>query len=1005
MRRRTATTRITLQAHALPETAENTELNYRTCVTTSRQDTATTVRLLSIVTLAFIVIGVGLRLLSILPPIISGPIVGIVVVVMLVRAYFRFLKEMPSGIELLLALIALVVCVLFAFVNYAPTMRAAYGLIFGTAVALTALFSHLATMQVCAFMAVNERIRLKTVRRWQWYLSLWNASKSPRGCPELTHYRLSYPFLVTAFLVGYGVVVKTEENGNAGYAATFGVLGFLGCLFAMRLVIPDLGGAPRPTFVETVKGTWRALKTFVCYNRHHVEAAGLFRFPLRALRPPLARDLFLGLTLAFLTTAFVGVSVSSPTVFIEQHWPAAKQPEAKPQAKPEPPKVAYKLTTTEEEFSRTLPADQQKQYFEAKQREHEAAQVDSQREAQGQARVETIRDMGVVLLMSLFGPSTVLFTVLWFTSGQLLNRFYEALEAPDAYEVRPEPTEEELKEGKRGTTPWDNRVERIRSSNDNLEREHLYLGSSIEGDFPVLLHQNLLYRHAHILGDTGSRKTSIGIAPVLTQLIARENCSVIIFDLKGDPALFNAAREEATVAGLPFRWFTNIVGESSYVFNPLAQSHLHRLTTDQLTQGILQALELEHGEGYGRGHFTALNDVVLGACLRKHRQDTHSFKKLHGFLSSRDNYRNISKDDEDWRQTRQLVNLLDKMAHLGPMNVTAESMKDRPRVIEQQIDMPDVLRTPQVIYFYLSSTLDPRTVSPIAKLAMFALLAAAEFRKQVEPRCFVFIDEFQRVISEAMTIFFEQARSKGLHFILANQTISQLNSKGVDITGVIDSCTGFKQSFRVSDQENLKRIIETSGEALYHSVAWTRVVNDAFNEQTPHLLSLAHALRNHRDDTLVNVSEQVASRMERNTVIETSAHPLSSFVKFDEGSGYTQYAGYWTTVLNEYHISKALYDFLEGKRLPPVDAETIAVPGDPPEGYPEVNQFKEGPIPIRSDASEDFDSDLKKRLNAAAESHNGQQGPQLLPRPPQPKPKQNPPKQKGPTAPQEKHDQ
>ena len=215
-----------------------------------------------------------------------------------------------------------------------------------------------------------------------------------------------------------------------------------------------------------------------------------------------------------------GFPFSSPTVFIEQHWPAAKQPEAKPQAKPEPPKVAYKLSSTEEEFSRTLPADQQKQYFEAKQREHEAAQVDSQPEAQGNARVETIRDMGVVLLMSLFGPSTVLFTVLWFTSGQLLNRFDEALEAPDAYEVRPEPTQEELKEGKRGTTPWDNRVERIRSSSDNLEREHLYLGSSIEGDFPVLLHQNLLYRHAHILGDTGSRKTSIGIAPVLTQLIA-----------------------------------------------------------------------------------------------------------------------------------------------------------------------------------------------------------------------------------------------------------------------------------------------------------------------------------------------------------------------------------------------------------------------------------------------------------------------------------------------------
>lgn len=996
MRRRAATSRITLQAAALPKSAENTELNYRTCITTPAQDTATTVRLVSIATLFFIVIGFGLRLLTILPVIVSGPIVAVLAVAFLVLAYVRFLKEMPSGIELLLALIALVVCVLFAFVNYAPRMQTAYAWIFGPAVFITALFSHFLTMQVCAFMAVNERIRLKTVRRWQWYLSLWNASKSPRWCPELTHFRFSYPFLVAAFIVGYYVVVKAEKNGNAGYAATFGVLGFLGCLFAIRLLLPDLGGAPR-TPIASAKATWRALTTFVCYNRHGVQAAGLFRFPTRALRPPLARDLFLGLTLAFLTTALVGVSVSSPSVFIEQHWPAAKQPESKPgenpQPKPEPPKVVYKLSRTEEEFSRTLPEDRRAAYIAAKQREHEASQANSQREAEGQAKVETVKATGVVLLMCLIGPFAVLFTVLWFTSGQLLNRFYEALEAPEAYEVRPEPTEKELKEGKRGTTPWDNRIERIRSSNDALERQHLYLGSSIEGDFPVLLHQNLLYRHAHILGDTGSRKTSIGIAPVLTQLIARENCSVVIFDMKGDRALFNAARDEAAVAGLPFKWFTNIVGKSSYVFNPLAQSHLHRLTTDQLTQGILQALELEHGEGYGRGHFTALNDVVLGTYLRNHRHDVHSFKELCGYVASRNAYRNISDSDEDWRHTRQLVNLVDKIAHLGPMNETAVTMKARPRVIEAQIDMPDVLRTPQVIYFYLSSSLDPRTVSPIAKLAMFALLAAAEFREQVEPRCFIFIDEFQRVISEAMTIFFEQARSKGIHFILANQTITQLNSKGVDITGVIDSCTGFKQSFRVSDQENLKRIIENSGEALYHSVAWTRVVNDAYNEQTPHLLSLAHALRRHPNEVSVNVSEQVAPRMERNTVIETSAHPFSSFVKFDEGSGYTQYAGFWTTVLSEYHISKPLYDYFEGTPLPPVNDETVEVPGDPREGYPDVNKFKDGSIPtIRSDATEDFEPDLAKRLNdAAAESHNGPQKPSS--------------QKKGPSAHQEKHEQ
>lgn len=476
-----------------------------------------------------------------------------------------------------------------------------------------------------------------------------------------------------AFVLGFGVLIQTEKTDRGSYAAMFGVFGFLVSLLGLRLLLPGLEGGSWARFVETGKATWRALTTFVCYNRHQVEAAGLFRFPTKALRPPLVRDLFLGLTLAFLTTALVGVSVSSPSVFIEQYWPAPKEAEAKSKPKPET-KPEFKLTPTEEQFFRTLPADQQSQYFEAKKREHETVETDSRKEEESRTTRNAITATEAVLVLCCFGPFAVLFTVMWFTGGQLEYRVYLALEAPDAYELPPEPTkDEEFKKGKRGVTPWDNRIDRMRCSSDELETEHLYLGSSIEGDFPALLHQNLLYRHAHILGDTGSRKTSIGIAPLLTQLINSENCSVVIFDLKRDRALFNAARDEAGAAGMPFKWFTYIVGRSSFVFNPLRQSHLSRLTTDQLTQGILQALELEHGEGYGRGHFTALNDAVLGAYFRRYRKHVGSFKELHRYVAYRNAYRNISGDDEDWRQTRQLVNLVEKIAHLGPMNATAES--------------------------------------------------------------------------------------------------------------------------------------------------------------------------------------------------------------------------------------------------------------------------------------------------------------------------------------------
>lgn len=975
MRRRSAQSRITLELKGkLRQQAERTELNYRTRITTDRQDAATTIRLLSLLTLVFIVVGFTLRLLPFLPFWASGPLLGILLAATLVLAYRQFLRGMPSGLELLLALTVAFVTVLFGVLNVAPETALAYLLVFLPAVVIAALFSHFATVQACAWMAVNERIRLKTVRRWQWYLSLVTQStKSPRWCPELSAYRLNFVLLAAAYAVGFAVVTKAHQAGDS-YAAIYGVLVFLASLFIVRLCFPGLGGAPPASPIDTAYVTGKALTTFLCYNRHQVEAAGLFRFPTKALRPPLARDLFLGATLAFLTTALVGVSISSPGVLFERWYPRATE-EAAPEAKKPEPTPEFKLTATEEEFARTLPEDRRAAYFEAKKREHEAATAEAEKQAAHRGRVARVADTGTVLALCWLGPPVILFVVMWFTGGQLLYRFYLALEAPDAYEIPPEPTKEELAAGKRGITTWDNRIERMMWSDDELETEHFYLGSSIEGDFPVLLHQDILYRHGHILGDTGSRKTSIGIAPLVTQLIDRGTNSVIIIDLKGDPALFNAVKDEAAAGGLPFKWFTNKVGASSFVFNPLGQSHLPRLTTDQLTQGILQALELEHGEGYGRGHFTALNDSVLGAYLHVHRQHIGSFAELHKYVSDRNAYRTISTDDEDWRHTRQLVNLVEKVARLGPMNVTAETARDKPRVIEEQIDMPSVLRTPQVIYFYLSSTLDPRTVSPIAKLAMFSLLAASEFRSGVEPRAFVFIDECQRVISESMTLFFEQARSKGLHFVLANQALSQLNSKGVDITGVIESCTGFKQSFRASDEANIKRIIENSGEAVYHDLSWSRIVRDAYDAETPHLISLGHALRWHSDETSVSVKESVGPRIDKNTLIEASALPLASFIHFTEGSGYTQYAGYWTTVLSEYHITKPLYDYFEQEPFPPVDDRTVEVAGERP--YQEPQRFQDGPIPTPN-VPTNFDEELDRRLNAAASTG----GPGNSPSPP-----------------------
>jgi hypothetical protein len=968
MRRRLANTRVTLQSGDLPGSPESTELNYRTNVTTPRQDAATTVRLASIVTLAFIVIGFGLRLLTVLPLYVSVPLIAGVAAILLGIAYAKFLQRRPATSDLLMAVAVLGTCVLFGLVNYAPTTTRAYLLIFGVAIAGAALLSHFITLQACFFMAVNERLRLRTVRRYQRYWWFVPTLKTPRRCPEIAAYRLSVFLLIVAFGIGYGVLLLAERTELSSYAAMFGVIGFLTALPTLWILADELAVMPATPMLDSLKAAWRALTTFVSYNRHRVRAAGLFVFPTKELRDPLKRDVALGVSLALLTTALVGVSVSSPWVLIERYW---KSPPATAAAKtPE-----LRLSPAEELFARELPPERRAHYIEAKRNEHQARESASWWGGVRRAAVNFFVATAAVLLLCWLGPLAVFVAVLWFTGGRLLTRYYEALEHSHAYELPPEPTPKELAAGTRSVTPWDNRVERIIWSNDPLETEHFYLGASLEGDYPVLLHEKLLQTHAHILGDTGSGKTSLGIAPLITQLIARENASVLIIDLKGDKSLFEAAREEAGVAGVPFKWFTNVTDRSSFVFNPLRQSHVRSMTTNQLTQGILQALALEYGEDYGRGYFSALNELVLATYMKHHRRHIGSFAELHGYVSDQNAYRAIGSA-EDWEKTRHLASIVDRLAQVVPLNVTGDAAgggpddNDPPPHIREQIDMPTLLRERQVVYFYLSSAQEQTTVPKIAKLAMFSLLTAASRRGKGETnRVYVFVDEFQRVISENLRIFLEQARSMRLHFMLANQTIGQLEQGGADLTDLVESCTAFKQSFRATDDKSIKRLVETSGEAVYHSLQWTQFLNDSFADDDDDHLSLANARRQSPDGLVqAKVAETVGPRLEKNTIIEVSALPLASFVRFSESSGYTQFAGYPTPIISEYHITKALYGHREETAWPDQDERTVLVtPDDAPP--PVAKRFidKKVPIPKPTDVPAGFDNDLEKRLEQAGE--------------------------------------
>src|SRR5690606_12813232 len=179
---------------------------------------------------------------------------------------------------------------------------------------------------------------------------------------------------------------------------------------------------------------------------------------------------------------------------------------------------------------------------------------------------------------------------------------------------------------------WDRLVEDVILSEDQTEKKSILLGVNNADNSPVLVPRKVFEEHAHILGDSGSGKTSMGISPILNQLIRQEDCSIVVIDLKGDDtALFSGTRADAATANKRFRWFTNELDRSTYAFNPLRQEYFRKLSLYQKTDVVSAALGLQYGTDYGRGFYSDANADYLYRAFQQYRS-IDSFQKLASIL-------------------------------------------------------------------------------------------------------------------------------------------------------------------------------------------------------------------------------------------------------------------------------------------------------------------------------------------------------------------------------------
>jgi len=513
-------------------------------------------------------------------------------------------------------------------------------------------------------------------------------------------------------------------------------------------------------------------------------------------------------------------------------------------------------------------------------------------------------------------------------------------------------------------------ADRLRRSKNEAERRSILMGMNPHHEYPITLDTDLLLEHMHILGSTGSGKTSLGLIPLVTNLI-RNDETCIVLDLKGDDALFHTTRLESERAGRQFKWFTNRPNYSTYVFNPFTQKHLESLTIADVTGFFIASLNLHHGSDYGRAYFsimarTLLQETIkrsLGkerqrsafASIERERKPIRSFEDLHQSLEE------VAYGDDEYRNARHLVHVIQNLADFPQLNISPQNAESS-KAADSGIHMPDVLAEKQVAYFYLSPVFDATSVAEVARLVIYSTMNAAvhHFNETGKrPRVFIVCDEAQHVIGQNINNVLAQARSFGVGCVLSHQTLSQLAPPGaVDLREIVLNCTAVKQFWAARDPRTRDYISEISGEVNYYKANWQQLKKRVLKREIGRQFAAGDPL----EGITVSIAEEEGPRLTAQDIEQISRHPNMSIMAIHRNHGYSCYDGAFP-VLTPWSLSKDEYDRRSSELPWPDDSDETLVTSPEWTFTPfEQVQDREPEQELREKAADlfdEFDSELE----------------------------------------------
>ena len=317
----------------------------------------------------------------------------------------------------------------------------------------------------------------------------------------------------------------------------------------------------------------------------------------------------------------------------------------------------------------------------------------------------------------------------------------------------------------------------------------------------------------------------------------------------------------------------------------------------------------------------------------------------------------LAADGKEYQAAQHLAFLIESLAEVEQLNMSAKTHLNHASV-ENAINMSDAIENNEVIYFYLAGAIDSQSVAEIGRLAVYSLLTACVNHKDrtgKRANAYLLIDEAQAIIAQNTAQVLAQARSYGLAFIMAHQTMSQLNQAGgVDLRELFMGCTGIKQVFSARDPWLQKYVTDMSGRVRYANFSYQQDSNDLLSG----LFGIRHAIKNEDGIPAVEVSDVIGPGLTPQDILDINRDNNMCMLMIERAEAFSRWIRF-APVYVDWPMHELDYeDRQHRKPWPQATAETITTQSPWPE------KMQDTIVPTRTPVAsfEEFKKITDKRL-------------------------------------------